>query len=231
MRQFKVIVVGALLCLSWGLPSAAVLADESHSGLDPFEAASCTGSPAVLTDFVKYFEPGSAQATAGKAEILVRERSWNKFTGVGPWRDAVVPEQPFVKIHTYNVGGSDHSDTVRGIVPERTVLTLNNETLRLQIVNYSFPYFDGVNHLGLTCELSVDNAPRCDSQYRYPSIVRTREGSEFTEVTPAALRPPYRAGEPLAFTGVVTAACLRFAAGFVDEEGGVEREFVIYQEF
>lgn len=198
---------------------------------DPFDPTSCLGEGAKLTDFIRFFEPGTTQTSIGKAELFVRERVWNKFTGVGPWQAAQVPDQHHVKIHTYNVGGSDYADTVRSISPTSTILTIKGDELNLIVSNFSYPWFDGVNHTGLSCTLGTENLPRCGTQYVYPAIVRTREGSEFTDVTAYPLRHPYDSGEPLVFEGLVTSTCLRFSAHHVDEEGGVEREFVILQAF
>jgi len=199
--------------------------------VDPFDPASCIGDQARLQDFVKYFEPGTAQARIKPAKIHARERSWNRFTGVGPWQVTTIPEQPFVKIHTYRVGGSDYTDTIRSVEPVDTVLVIEGEQMLLKIANFAYPYFDGTQHTGLICRLSTDQDPVCESQFTYPSIVNTREGSEFTEVRTGVLRQPYRDGEPLAFEGVLTSQCLRLAARYLDEGGGVEREFVIGLEF
>lgn len=200
---------------------------------NPFEASSCQGDSAHLQDFIKYFEPGSSFAKHNSAQLLMRERTWNKFTGVGPWVQSVVPDMPFVKIHTYNIGGSDFADTTRSIHPVMTTFALKNDIMTVTVENFSYPTF-GNNRsvIGIACQIYTDAVFQCEDSYQYPWKVSTREGSDRMEVDTTKLE--YRSSrnsQPIVFTGTLTPSCLRFSSQLRDEAAGLEREYVIFQAF
>jgi hypothetical protein len=77
-----VCVSGAVACSAPSEGRTTSAADSS----DPFDPASCAGTPITLAQAGSMFAPGATTAALGNYTILARRRACNQISGCAPWQ-------------------------------------------------------------------------------------------------------------------------------------------------
>lgn len=187
----------------------AAPADGSVVSNDPFDPASCPGTPLTQAQAVELFQSGASEAIVGTYTIQMRQRSCTALTGCGAWGGT-----------TTTIAGSLGDLGLDRALTGQVQLSVQDTTIQLGLQDSTeeLPYF-----MGTQCSAVDGSTQTCgDYAYDYGDQWGGSGG-----LYPTLMPLTDQNGNNVDFTGVLTATCLRLAYAALDSNNNDVQEFVV----
>ena len=191
-----------------GDTGAALPSDGGIVSSDPFDPASCPGTPLTVAQAAQLFQSGASQAIVGSYAIEMRQRSCTALTGCGAWGT------PTMTIAATLGDGIDRglSGQIQLTVQGTSIL------LALQDSTEELPSF-----MGTQCS-AIDGSTETCGAYEYNLGDQWGgSGGDFPTLEPLIDQN----GANVMLSGVLTGQCLRLSYAALDSNGNDVQEYAV----